>query len=161
MLCHNLLASTFNRTGQRYNGHFEIWIYNYLQKIVEKTHDHVPDSETIRGWVNGSMYTPTSEVYGILPIPLEIVTKSAMQPFINTACGDIKHAYLAKMQGTQYAVINVHTVAEKQLFASLMWNNHHFNRSNQDPDWKEAVREWNHNKADGKDIFYKVCIYYF
>ena len=62
-----------------------------------------------------------------------------MQPFINTACGDIKHAYLAKMHRTPYAVINVHTMAEKQLFASLMWNDHHFNHSNQDPDWKEAV----------------------
>jgi hypothetical protein len=31
-----------------------------------------------------------------------------------------------------------------------------FNRDQQDPDWKEAVKLWNSKYANGKTIFYKV-----
>jgi hypothetical protein len=95
MLKHNLFVGTPNRTGKRWSGHCEIWEYNHLQHITEKTWDLVPDSQMIDGWQNGNMYEPTTEVFGILPIPEVICSKSAMLPFIQDGAGDIKHIYLA------------------------------------------------------------------
>ena len=62
-LKHNLLVGTPNQTGKRWGGHCEIWEYNHLQQISEKTRDLVPDSQMIEGWVNGNMYIPTTEVW--------------------------------------------------------------------------------------------------
>ena len=156
MLCHNLLVGTPNRTGQQYNGHFEIWEYDHLQNIIEKTCDLIPDSQMIEGWVNTSMNVPTKEVYGILPIPEEVCHKSAMQPFVSEGGEKISHRYLASKQQTRYAVMNVHTTEEKQTFTTLMKTHPVFNRNNQDPDWKEAVKVWNSIHANGKTIFYKA-----
>jgi len=48
MLRHNLLVGTPNRTGKKYSGHFDIWLYNHLQEITERTRDLVPDSQVIQ-----------------------------------------------------------------------------------------------------------------
>jgi hypothetical protein len=120
MLRHNLLVGTPNHTGKKYSGHFDIWLYNHLQEITEKTRDLVPDSQAIRGWVNGTMYAPTKEVFGILPVPENICTNAAMQPYISNSSEKITHDYLASKQGTRYAVMNMHTTEEKQLFSKLM-----------------------------------------
>ena len=156
MLRHNLLVGTPNRTGKKYSGHFDIWLYNQLQEVTERTRDLVPDSQAIRGWVNGTMYMPTKEVFGILPVPNDIRGKTAMQPYIPENTEKNKHSYLASKQGTRYAVMNIHTIEEKQTFAKLMWENPVFNRNNQDPDWHKAVEIWNSFHANGKTIFYKV-----
>jgi hypothetical protein len=156
MLRHNLLVGTPNRTGKKYSGHFDIWLYNHLQEITEKTRDLVPDSQAIKGWVNGTMYTPTKEVFGILPVPENICTNAAMQPHISDNPEKNTHHYLASKQGTRYAVMNIHTTEEKQLFAKLMREDPAFNRDNQDPDWNKAVKVWNSFHANGKTIFYKV-----
>ena len=69
------------------------------------------------------------------------------------------HWYLALHQSTKYAVMSIHTVAEKQLFSRLMHEYPAFNQENQDPDWKNAVIVWNgkHAKGSENEIFYKVC----
>jgi len=159
MLRHNLLVGTPNRTGKKYSGHFDIWLYNHLQEITEKTRDLVPDSQAIKGWVNGTMYTPTKEVFGILPVPENICTNAAMQPYISDNSEKNTHHYLASKQGTRYAVMNVHTTEEKQLFAKLMREDPAFNRDNQDPDWNKAVKVWNSFHVNGKTIFYKVIFF--
>jgi hypothetical protein len=69
------------------------------------------------------MYEPTTEVFGILPIPEVIRSKSAMLPYIQDLEVDIRHLYLASKQGTKYAVINIHTAAEQDLFHTLMKEN--------------------------------------
>ena len=105
-----------------------------LQILAERMRDKVPHSFEIRGWINGSMYAPTKEVSGILPIPEEIRFKSAMQPMMPEPPVKKGHWYLALRQGTKYAVMSIHTVAEKQLFSKLMRENPVFNQENQDPD---------------------------
>jgi hypothetical protein len=47
---------------------------------------------------------------------------------------------LHKKKQTRYAVMNLHTIEEKQTFTTLMKTHSEFNRNNQDPDWKEAVK---------------------
>jgi hypothetical protein len=86
--------------------------------------------------------------YGILPIPETIHFKSAMLPFIQDIDIDIKHSYLAAKQETKFAVLNVHTAAERDLFHNLMKaNTTMFNWDQQDPDWKKAVKLWNSKLA--------------
>ena len=156
MLRHNLLVGTPNYTGKKYDGHFDIWLYNHLQEITERTCDLVPDSQVIQGWVNETMYVSTKEVFEILPVPDDIRAKTAMQPYISGSIEKNKHNYLAFKQGTRYAVINVHTVEEKQTFTKLMREHPAFTQTNQDPDWHKAVEIWNSHYANGKNIFYKL-----
>jgi hypothetical protein len=54
-------------------------------------------------------YKPTTEVFGILPIPKVICSKSEMLPYIQDSEVDIKHLYLASTQGIKFAVLNIHT----------------------------------------------------
>ena len=157
-LHHNLSAGTYNKTGQHFSGHYDIWIYDDLQLLVEKMRRWVPNSHSIKGWTNGLLYAQTHEVFGILPIPDTTRIKAALQPAIPDSIIKKGHWYLALRQGTQYAVIAVNTTEEKQLFSKLMRESPIFNRNNQDPDWKQAVQLWNRDYADGKTIFYKVCI---
>ena len=156
-LHHNLSAGTYNKTGQKYNGHYDIWLYDELQILVEQLRSLVPNSHAIKGWTNGMMYAPTNEVFGILPIPETTRVRAAIQPAISTSVTKKGHWYLALRQGTQHAVIAVHTTEEKQLFSMLMRESPSFNRNNQDPDWKQAIQIWNRDHVDGKTIFYKVC----
>jgi hypothetical protein len=80
----------------------------------------VPYSVEIRGLINGSMYAPTKEVSGILSIPEEIRFKSAMQTMMPEPPVKKGHWYLALHKGIKYAVMSIHTVAEKQLFSKLI-----------------------------------------
>ena len=84
MLRHNLPVGTPNHTGKKYSGHFDIWLYNHLQKIAEKTCDLIPDSQVIQVELTyGTIYVPTKKVFGILPVPDNICAKTAMQPYIS------------------------------------------------------------------------------
>ena len=101
--------------------------------------------------MNGSLYAPTKEVSGILPIPEKIRFKSAMQPIMPKPPVKKGHWYLALHQSTKYAVMSIHTVAEKQLFSKLMQEHSAFNQENQAPDWKDIVVVWNGNHAKGNE----------
>jgi len=155
-LHHNLHVGTHNRTGKEYSGHDDIWLYDILQLMIEKTRDIVPKSYIIKGWTNGLLYQPTLEVSGILPIPDSIQINAGLQPIIPNFKSKLPHQYLANRQGTRFAVIAVHLPTERKLFSQLMRENPAFTRDNKDPDWKSAIRVWNTQYADGKTIFYKV-----
>jgi len=112
-LHHNITVGTKNSTGKEFDDHFDIWMIDQLQTLAERMQDKVPHPFEIRGWINGSMYAPTKEVPGILPIPEEIRFKSAIQPMMPEPPVQKGHWYLALCQDTKYAVMSIHTVAEK------------------------------------------------
>ena len=155
-LHHNLQVGTFNQTGHKYSGHDDIWTYDTLQLKIEKTRDVVPTSYVIKGWTNGLLYQPTSEVSGILPIPSSIQINAGLQAIIHNPTSKLPHQYLANCEGTQFAVIGIHSPTEKKLFSQLTKENPSFNHDKKDPDWKAAIQIWNTEYADGKTIFYKV-----
>ena len=132
-LHHNLPVGTKNQTGHRCIGHDDIWLYDELQTMIERTRIHVPLSYRIQGWTNGSLYVDTSEVSGILPIPPTLCTKALMQPYIPGVTSKTLHQFLAQRQQTQFAVVAVHTVPEKQLFSCLIQTNPYFNWDKQEP----------------------------
>jgi hypothetical protein len=143
-----------NRTGTVYKSHFDIWLINHLQLQLEATRHLIPESQTLTGWVNGDLYVPAGERIGILPVPDSVRATADIESY-HTVDGKFRHAYLAQQQGTKYAVISIHTAAEKALFKRLMQENPVFNRTNTTPDWKQGASVWN-REANGKDIFYKV-----
>ena len=112
----------------------------------------------ITGWVNGSLYLPTRERLGILPIPSDVRQSSGMAEFnISTIDRTQPHLYLAQMQGTRKAILPVHTSAEHDLFRNLMKSNPVFNAQSSGPIWKLAVKVWNEFADKQPGIFYKVC----
>ena len=68
------------------------------------------------------------------------------------------HLYLAWMQGTQKAILPVHTPAKHNLFWDLMKSNPIFNTQSSGPMWKLAVKVWNKFADKESGIFYKVCL---
>src|SRR5262245_1163908 len=144
-----------NRTGVMYKSHFDVWLINRLQMLLESTCHLIPDQQTLTGWINGDLYTPANETIGIVPVPDSIRAAAEIQSYHHTENFKNKHGYLAKQQGTKFAVISVHSTEEKVLFKKLMQEDFNFTATNSPPDWKKAVIVWN-RKADGKEIFYKV-----
>ena len=151
---------TKNTTGQRYRGHYSIWITHDIQEKRTLLHDVFNFNPThTTGWVNGNLYTPTSEVLGILPIADDIRSSSGMAEYIPALHGKTvksRHRFLAELQGTRKPVLPVHTPAEKLLFKALLENNPAYNSHSGDPQWKLAVRIWNAEADIRDDVFYKV-----
>ncbi|KAK0246140.1 hypothetical protein EDD85DRAFT_944545 [Armillaria nabsnona] len=154
---HNITVRTYNSTGQRYKGHFDLWLTNKRQTLLnsEVIHTYVPTSHPVTGWINGDLYIPTTEVFGILPIPTSIQVSSAITSF-NEVDPPKKFQYLARKQGTRFTVLTVHTAEEKQLFSDCMLNEPLFTAApKSEPVWLDFVKIWN-NRADGETIFYKL-----
>jgi len=111
------------------------------------------------GWVNGNLYTPMSEVLGILPIADDIRLSSGMAEYIPTLHRNEvapRYRFLAELQGTRKPVLPVHTPVEKALFKELLENNPAFTSESGDAQWKLAVRIWNAEADVRDDVFYKV-----
>lgn len=112
----------------------------------------------ITGWVNTNLYMPTSEVLGILSIPHEIQTASAMLPYNPVNNSRQKHHFLAQTQGTHKAILPIHTPAEKKLFRDLMNSNPLFSPVSGEPRWQDAVKIWNSHADLTDQVFYKVWL---
>ena len=142
-------------TGQFYTGHFDIWLINERQALLNSdlTRKFIPGSSTLVGWVNGNYYVQTKETFGILPVPPNVQLSSGLLPYDHKTPPK-KHTYLSRKQSTRFAVLTLHTNEEKQLFSNFMQTNSVFMRA-QGPDWPTAVCLWN-QAANGDTIFYKV-----
>lgn len=126
---------------------------NDLQTAMFKVQEWVKGSPLLTGWVNGTLYIPTNERFGILPLPSDVQNEMGMVPFSPTSDSSQKYHYLASQQNTRYAALPVHTAGEKRLFSHLMGENAEFNAPN--PNWSSCAREWN-RYANGTEIYYKV-----
>jgi hypothetical protein len=152
---HNLVVGTLNRTGTPYCGHYNVEVLDRLQLLLEETRHLVPKSPILKGWINSNLYLPAGETIGILPLPEKTRFEAGILDHNEIIDAKFTHSYLAKQQGTKYAVITVHSVAEKFHFAELMRTLPAFVNTTS-PNWKQGSKDWN-GAADGKTIFYKVC----
>ena len=123
--------------------------------MVALTSRVIPDSKPLAGWVNGNLYKPTSEVFGILPVPDDVRQESGMQAFDSDFDYKQRHGFLASKQGTRKPVLPIHTNTEHKLFKMLMADDPSFNSDN-GPSWKLAVRTWNRHAEIDPDISYKL-----
>jgi hypothetical protein len=152
ILRHNLTVGTRNRTGHAYKGHFNIALMNKLHYLLHMTQYLIPEQDTMSGWINGSLYEPTPERIGIAPVPDRLLQSTDMLPFDPSMEPQISHSFLAKSQGTQYAVTPICTAPEKKKFGELKRTIPSY-RNN---DHIAAARLWNQKFADGTNYFYKV-----
>ena len=145
-------------TGQRYRGHFDLWLINELHELQNHhlTRLTIPESTTATGWVNGDLYVQTTEVYGILPVPDNVLLSAGMLAY-DRAHPSLpqRHHYLAKKQNTRFAVLTLHTDEEKKLFSSMMSEDVTFASAAESSRWQLVAQAWN-QKANGQQIFYKV-----
>ncbi|KAJ7769226.1 hypothetical protein DFH07DRAFT_769122 [Mycena maculata] len=160
ILCHNFLVGAYNSTGVPYRGHNCIWLTNQLQEMQALTRDIVPNScLTVKNWINGHLYIPTSEVSGVLLIPPSVRSASGMGDFNPTTDSKQRHRFLASRQGTRKPVLPVHTPEEQTLFKRLMESEPAFNSRAAGPNWNQAVKIWN-RKAEfygNNEVSYKVA----
>jgi hypothetical protein len=66
--------------------------------LLEETHHLIPDSQTLTGWFNGDLYSPTNEIIGILPVPDSIHITADIESYQHNLDGKNKHSYLARQQ---------------------------------------------------------------
>ena len=81
-----MLVGTYNMTGVRYRGHFDLWLINELHELQNHhlTRLTIPESKMATGWVNGDLYVQTTEVYGILPVPDSVQLSAGMLAYERT-----------------------------------------------------------------------------
>ena len=68
--------------------------------MVALTSRVIPDSKLLAGWVNGNLYKPIAEVFGILPLPNDVHQESSMQEFDPNFDYNQCHGFLAFKQRT-------------------------------------------------------------
>jgi len=123
--------------------------------MVALTSRVIPDSKPLVGWVNGNLYKPTAEVFGILPSPNDVHQESSMQEFdpnfdYNNQC----HGFLASKQA-QKPALPIHTNMEHKLLKTLMVEVSSFNITIR-PSWNIAVKVWNRAAEIDLEISYKL-----
>ncbi|KAF7762010.1 hypothetical protein Agabi119p4_10002 [Agaricus bisporus var. burnettii] len=138
-LRHNLLTGVYNSTGQRYRGHFSIWVTNEIQELLISLQEMFIQPTLISGWVNE-----------------DIRGQSAMALYVHSANSQQKHSFIASMQGTRKPVLPVHTHAEEQYFRSLMNSDPSFSPQSGEPKWNEAIQVWNANAESRDGVYYKL-----
>ena len=67
--------------------------------MVALTSRVIPDSKPPAGWVNGNLYKPTTEVFGILPVPNDVYQESRMQEFDPNFDYNQHHGFLVLNRG--------------------------------------------------------------
>ncbi|GAA6034100.1 hypothetical protein JCM8097_000695 [Rhodosporidiobolus ruineniae] len=178
-LVHNLLVGTFNRTGQRYSSHFDIWLIDEIQSLSNLVAPLMPGAPVYGNWINGGMYTQTTETYAILPItastaadlsislhpshPSYSAPSPASSPPFNEPPPPKKskrhaiqrHPHLAAAQGTRFPILHIHTKAERALFSELEKDKMLEHVKGKEARAKAFARRFN-LAADGAEIFYKT-----
>ncbi|KAG6835693.1 hypothetical protein H0H93_015646 [Arthromyces matolae] len=162
ILRHNLLAvkfyeqvGTLNSTGKPYVGHYSIWLTNELQEMIAFVQDVMPLARQITNWVNGNLYKRTTEVSGVLPVPLELQRKAGMVEYQPELHRKQLHSFLASLQGTRKPVLPIHNDDERNLFRNLMARISSFS-SGSGVDWEKLVKVWNGYANEQEKISYKL-----
>ncbi len=152
-------VGTENRTGRAYVGHFDVPLKNQVARLLDCTAGQFNLARPSgRGqWVNGNDYEPAGEAFGIMPFDEDMRRHLDYLPFNSIVARELKynHVYLAKRQGTRFAVLPVHTRAERDIFQLLIETSPLLKATQ--PNWTALAAEWSKH-ANGKTIYYKVRI---
>lgn len=150
-----------NRTAHRYIGHFDVSLKNRVASLRGyAAHALCEDLTDYGAWVNLDNYAQTNEPFGLLPFDDQTRKRVSMLPFDNSTPSKqhpnstTRHRFLSGLQGTQFAVLPVHTRKEHSLFQSLTHSSPLFSNT-QRPDFIAIASTFN-SHANGIDIFYKV-----
>ena len=158
---HNIRVGTFNRTASRYVGHFNIPLKSRVASLRERAANVLRQDSTDYygggGWVNLDNYAQTNEPFGLLPFNNQTRQHGSMLPFDASFLKQhpkTRHRFLSSLQGTQFAILPIHTGEERSLFQSLTRSSPLFVGAQQ-PDFVALASLFN-SHANGISIFYKV-----
>ncbi|KAF6742075.1 hypothetical protein DFP72DRAFT_831643 [Ephemerocybe angulata] len=167
VLHHNLLVGTLNGTGQKYKGHFSIWITNQIQQYTIALQDWIQTHTDFSNWLNTDFYETSGEVIGVLPITPDMQLANSISPYVegyqdlvrgSASAPPARYEYLVRLQRTRKAVVPVHTEKECELFHNLMKESPDFKTSlSGNPNWNKVVIVWNQIAEIKEGIYYKVC----
>jgi hypothetical protein len=153
--CHkyNQHVSEQRRLGFPQIGHYDTWLIDYLQIIVERNHRVLlyPD------WSNASNYAMTQEKFGTVAIHSPQLTKAVNSIELNKDILEYRlmadQQYLCKTMGTKLPLLLVVGVEEHQLFERLVVT------APQGPiNFDQMAIEWC-KKVDAVIIFPKLPVY--
>jgi len=116
------------------------------------------DSTDYGGWVNLDNYAQMNEPFGLLPFNDQTRQHGSMLPFNANFLKQrpkTRHQFLSSLQGTQFAILPIHTGKEHSLFQSLTCSLPLFVGAQQ-PDFIALASLFN-SHANGANIFYKVA----
>jgi hypothetical protein len=109
-------------------GSNDIWTQNCLVSLIAQT-EHLFSSPSelwrcIYGWVNGNNYEHLSESFGILPLSVLTWTRLGMLPYNDSFVREtnMKHRCLAKLQGTQIAIMPLTYPEERAVWGGQAGN---------------------------------------
>ena len=148
---HNI--SEKRRTGFPKLGHYDTWLIDKLQLLVDLNHNLL----LYPTWANTADYAPTKERFGTVPIHSkelgEAFNTIKLEPGVaNKFTADQR--YLSTRMGTKAPVLPVHGEKEHKLFRELILSS----RYKDDVDMDNMAVEWC-KYVDGIDIFPKLPVY--
>ena len=144
---HNHRCSENRRLGFPRIGHYDTWLIDKLQLLVQANHGII----LYPHWVNSSNFKNTPETFGTIALHDEELanelSKIEVGPDVKPT-HDMK--YLCQVMGTKLPLLPVHTVAERKLFYQIILKNI------MDP--RQQALEWVKG-VNGVDIFPKLPVH--
>ena len=172
---HNVDCGSAHKDGVQYTGHYDPWLDHELRKLREDIPwNSKPAPQLMMSDTDPLDFGLTSEQFGITSIPSEtrincnfvgadLEMQMLVQPVyavtklhLSRLHGERKDTYtfLAKAQGTKFAVTPVHSKGEFDLFAKAILPGGEWCTKNK-PQFEKMAYWWS-SHADGKAIFYKL-----
>ena len=115
---YNHRISERRRLGFPRIGHFDTWLIDQLQILVEENHG----VDLYPGWSNSRDYDPTPETFGTVPLQSKVLDEA--MALLNISAGTIAKLsgdkkYLAEQMGTKLPLLPVYGREECTLFSAL------------------------------------------
>jgi hypothetical protein len=145
---YNCYVSELRRIGYPKLGHFDTWLIDLLQRLVEQNHGVL----YIPSWSNASDYVATSEVFDTVPLHSDALEAAILAIKIDsppTLTSDQR--YICKVMGTKLPLLPVYGEKECALFNRLML-------AAENVDFDQMALDWC-IYVDGIDIFPKLPVY--
>jgi len=132
-------------------GHFDTWLIDVMQRLVEQNHNvhYLPN------WTNTGDYADTPETFGTVPIhsaELGAALEGLVIPPEASAKFSSEQRFLCKRMGTRAPMLPVHGEAECRKFDEMLRG------GNSDQNWDKMAVDWCQH-VDGVTIFPKLPVY--
>ena len=142
--------AVIRRLGHPRLGHYDLWLIDELQLLVEKNHGVLLYPE----WSNASDYITTPERFGTVCLHSPALHKAVNDIEVNWEKVNLTsdQRYLCKVMGTQLPMLPVVSEEEQRLFCLLAVQS--------DPiDWEQMAIQWCKFVKPESNIFPKLPIY--
>jgi hypothetical protein len=150
---HNQGVSERKRIGFPRIGHYDTWLVDHLQKLVERNHGIL----IYPNWSNASDYEPTGELFGTVPVHSAQLAAAIDNIKLSKPLSQFKFTedqiYLCEKMKTKLPLLPVHGKEECQLFNEMVDR-----QGGKIIDFEEMAIGWCEH-VDGEKIVPKLPVY--